>query len=141
LGGVLFAAALWLPLGADAITFAVATLLVAIIPGTFRQTGDDTPQGSMWSDIRDGLRWLWNQPLIRNLALISTALGTIGYVTGAVFVLFAREELGLSSIEFGLLLVPPAIGRAHLHGHRSRNHIARDCCYVEPSPRRRPAHR
>lgn len=109
MGGVLFAAALWLPFGADAITFAVAALLAAAIPGTFRPTGD-TPRGSMWSDIRVGLQWLWHQPLIRNLALISTALGTIGYVTGAVFVLFARQELGLSSIEFGLLLVPPAIG-------------------------------
>lgn len=108
-GGVLFAAALWLPFGADAITFAVAALLAAAIPGTFRPT-DDTPRGSMWSDIRVGLQWLWHQPLIRNLALISTALGTIGYVTGAVFVLFARQELGLSPIEFGLLLVPPAIG-------------------------------
>lgn len=110
LGGVLFAAALWLPFGADAITFAVAALLAAAIPGTFRPTSEGTPRGSMWSDIRNGLQWLWRQPLIRNLALISTALGTIGYVTGAVFVLFARQELGLGSIEFGLLLVPPAIG-------------------------------
>lgn len=110
LGGVIFAGALWLPFGIDAITFLLAAVLTAAIPGSFRPARSRGSKTSMWSDIRDGMRWLWNDHLIRNLALISTALGTIGYVTGAVFVLLAREELGLGSAEFGLLLVPPAIG-------------------------------
>ena len=111
LGGLLFAAAFWLPFGADAVTFVVAAALVAGIGGRFRPRERDlAPPTSLGSDIADGLRWLWGQPLIRNLALISTALGTISYLPTAVLVLFAREELGLGAVGYGVLMIPPAIG-------------------------------
>jgi MFS family permease len=61
-------------------------------------------------EIADGFRWLWNDRLLRRLATISTALGTASYVGNAVFVLFARETLGLSAFGYGLLLVPGALG-------------------------------
>ena len=48
--------------------------------------------------------------MLRRLATISTALGTASYVGNAVFVLFARETLGLSAFGYGLLLVPGALG-------------------------------
>jgi MFS family permease len=111
LGGLLFATAVWVPIGFDATTFVVATGLATLIPGTFKPaTSEAVPRRSMRREIAAGMRWLWHEHLIRNLALISTGLGTVSFISGAVFVLLARDEFGLGAVGFGLLLVPPAIG-------------------------------
>lgn len=64
----------------------------------------------MRADLAEGFRWLWNQQLLRTLAVVSTALGTASFISAAVFVIFATDELGLSEFGFGLLLVPAALG-------------------------------
>jgi hypothetical protein len=64
----------------------------------------------MRQQIADGFRWFWTRRPLRNLALISTALGFAGFVGGSVFVLFATQTLGLSSVGYGLLIVPSAFG-------------------------------
>ena len=58
----------------------------------------------------EGFRWFWRRPVLRNLALISTALGTASFIGAAVFVLFATQTLHLSATGYGLLLVPAAVG-------------------------------
>jgi MFS family permease len=55
LGGLMFASALWLPFGADAITFLLAAVLAAAIPGTFRPARDRMSKTSIWSDIGGGI--------------------------------------------------------------------------------------
>ena len=115
LGGVLFAAALWLPFGVDAVSFTLAALLALSIRGSFRptptaQTVETPRRRRMTSEIRAGMSWLWNQPLLRNLALVSTVLGTASFIASSVLVLFAQELLGLGPTGFGLLLVPAAVG-------------------------------
>ena len=64
----------------------------------------------MRTRVSEGFRWLWDQHLLRMLAVISTALGTASFVGNAVFVLYARETLGLSEFGYGVLLVPGAVG-------------------------------
>ncbi len=64
----------------------------------------------MRADLAAGFRWLWNQELLRSLAIVSTVLGTASFIGTAVFVIFATDELGLSEVGFGLLLVPAALG-------------------------------
>ena len=65
---------------------------------------------SMRASLAEGFRWLWDQTLLRRLALTSTALGTASFVGNAVFVVFATEVLELSDFGYGLLLVPGALG-------------------------------
>jgi hypothetical protein len=111
LGGLLFAAALWAPFGFDSLSFVVAAGLAGLIPGTFRAVRSETSASrSMVREIAEGMRWLWHQRLLRDLALISTALGTIGFATGAVVVVLARDEFGLGPLGYSVLLIPPAIG-------------------------------
>lgn len=64
----------------------------------------------MAHEIVEGFRWFWNNRLLRNLAITSTGLGTVSFIGAAIFVLFARETLRLSTFGYGLLLVPGAIG-------------------------------
>ena len=64
----------------------------------------------MRASLGEGFGWLWNHRLLRTLAIVSTALGTASFISGAVFVIFATETLGLSDFGYGLLLVPGALG-------------------------------
>lgn len=111
LGSVLFAAALFLPFGIDAATFAVAAALVLPIRGNFNP--NTTPRhesSSIYAEIRTGWRWLWHQPLLRTVA-ISLGLSNLAFqMPQAVFVLFAQDELGVGERGFGLLLGIMGIG-------------------------------
>jgi len=112
LGGLFFALAFVLPFGFDAASFAAAAVIASTISGRFRPEPDhvNVALPSFRTELAEGIRWLWGQPLLRNLALVSTLLGFSALMHGAVFVLFATEVLDLGPVGFGLLLVPPAIG-------------------------------
>jgi predicted MFS family arabinose efflux permease len=110
LGGLLFGLAVAVPFGIDAASFAAAAVTISLLPGTFRPTPAVAVQQPMRRQIADGFRWFWARPPLRNLALVSTALGFADFLGGAVFVLFATQTLGLSSTGYGLLLVPAALG-------------------------------
>jgi MFS family permease len=110
LGGLLFGAAMVAPFAIDATSFAAAALMMALVSGTYTAASRGPRRGAMRHDIAEGFRWFWQRPLLRNLAIISTALGTVSYIGTAILVLFARQTLGLSNFGYGLLLVPGAIG-------------------------------
>lgn len=124
LGSVFFSIAIWLPFGVDAASFALAVLLVVSIGGRFhasRAVGPQTatvepvePADSAGTTLRhetiEGLRWLWKFPLMRSLA-VALGLSNLGFaVSEAVFVLFAREELGISDRSYGFLLGVMGVG-------------------------------
>ena len=110
LGGLLFGVAMAAPFIIDAASFAAAALIMALVSGTYTTSSPGLRRRAMRHDIAAGFRWFWQRRLLRNLALVSTALGTVSYIGTAIFVLFARQTLGLSSFGYGLLLVPSAIG-------------------------------
>jgi MFS family permease len=111
LGSILFVTAMWLPFGFDAVTFAIAALLVS----TIHITGTARPARShsrrpLRTDIADGLRWLSGHKVLRGLAL-AASLSVLGMqMTAAIFVLFAQDLLDLSDRWYGLLIAIGAIG-------------------------------
>lgn len=109
-GGLLFGLAIAIPFGLDALSFAGAALVMAFMSGTFTSGAVHTPGVAMRTRVSEGFTWLWNQHLLRTLAIISTALGTASFVGNAVFVIYAREVLELSEFGYGILLVPGAVG-------------------------------
>jgi MFS family permease len=113
LGGLLFGAAIAAPFATDAASFLVAALLAMRIAGSFRaapRAGSRASARDVFGDMAEGVRWLWRRPMLRDLALISTGLGTFVYVANAVLVLFAVRNLGLGDFGFGLFLIPGALG-------------------------------
>ena len=114
LGGLLFGLALAVPFGIDAASFAGAALVMGFMSGSYKPVAAAavaaSGQPSMRASLAEGIRWLWNQRLLRTLAVISTALGTASFVGNAVFVIFAIDTLGLSEFGYGALLVPGALG-------------------------------
>ena len=113
LGGLLFGLAIAVPFGIDAVTFVGAVLVMGFMSGSYRPAATPPASGdrpTMRASLAEGIRWLWNQRLLRMLAITSTALGTASFIGNAVFVIFATDTLGLSEFGFGVLLVPGALG-------------------------------
>jgi MFS family permease len=111
LGGLLFALALGVPFLLDSFSFVAAAVLLgtmayrpkpaAVEPGVKR---------SMRKDIAEGLKWLWERPLLRNLSLIAATTNLVLHATFAIAVLFALDILNLGAAGFGLLLSVEAFG-------------------------------
>lgn len=112
LGGALIAAAVWLPFGVDAASFVLAATLAATIRGSFRPTAAAEPSTatSILADMRIGVRWLLDHPLLRSLVLVVALMNLAFAATQATFVLFAKEELGISDRTFGPLLALVGVG-------------------------------
>ena len=110
LGAWLFGLAAAVPFGFDALTFVVAAVLIASLRPHGLPVGDPRPARSLRADIAEGLRWLWGHRLLRSLAL-AMGLGNIAFCAAfAVFVLYARDRLGLSAFGYGVLLTTFAVG-------------------------------
>ncbi len=111
IGSMLFVAAMWLPFGLDAVTFAIAAVLVSTIhiAATPRPAATETRR-PLRTEIADGLRWLSGHKVLRGLAL-AASLSVLGMqMTAAIFVLFAQDLLDLSDRWYGLLIAIGAIG-------------------------------
>ena len=110
LGGILFAAAAAAPFLLDAGTFAAAAALVLAMRGSFRPGRAERPRTTMRTEILEGLRWLWGQPLLRTLAVMLGIMNAVYAAYSSIFVLFAQDILGLGEVGYGILLTSGAFG-------------------------------
>lgn len=116
LGSLLLASAFVLPFFVDAGTFAVAAALMALVSGEFRSRArpaaaeDAEPAPSWTTDLKEGVRWLWQHGLLRTLAITLGGLNAVGAMQIATLVLFAQEVLDTSPTQFALLMMGGAVG-------------------------------
>jgi len=61
-------------------------------------------------DILEGLAWMLRNPPVRTLALIILTFNVTWAASWSVLVLWSREHLGMSEVQFGLLTTASAIG-------------------------------
>lgn len=108
LGGLLFALGSVIPFAVNATTFALSSVLIILLPHT--AAGPPRPRKSLWVDIAEGLLWLWQSATLRAMAVIATALGAVSGALLAMLVVYARDQLHLSSFGYGLLLGAFAAG-------------------------------
>ncbi|MFI5691740.1 MFS transporter [Kribbella sp. NPDC051586] len=109
LGALLFAAGAGIPLVFNAVTFAAAATLIARV-AVRPQLPDHSTRGAVWHEVREGVRWLWQHSGVRTLALSILVMNITFCAAFATWVLFARERLGLSETQFGLLISVGAVG-------------------------------
>jgi MFS family permease len=108
LGAWLFGWAAAVPFGVNAVTFGLSALLVAGIRAV--PAGLSRRRGRLRTDMAEGVRWLLQHRLLRTLAL-TMAMGNVVFSAAfAIFVLYARERLGLSDVGYGFLLTAFAVG-------------------------------
>ncbi|MEV6490439.1 MFS transporter, partial [Actinoplanes sp. NPDC051633] len=110
-GAWLFALAAALPFGLNAASFLASAVLVRSLRSI---PPPPPPPPTEWrslrADIAEGLRFLRAHLLLRTLA-VTMAFGNVVFCAAfAIFVLYARSVLGLSSIGYGVLLTAFAVG-------------------------------
>ena len=111
LGGFLFAVAASVPFFLDAGSFAAASALVLFMRGKFRaERPEGAPPTTIWTEISEGLRWLWGHRLLRTLAISLGVANLTMTATISIFVLFAQERLGLGPVGYGVLMTSVAVG-------------------------------
>lgn len=113
LGSLLLVSAFSIPFFVDAASFFAAAALVGLIPGTFRAVRpDDAPvERTNWrAELREGVRWLWHHPLLRTMAIILGLMNMANMMSGAVFVLFSQDVLGVSPLTFTIMGFGGAVG-------------------------------
>lgn len=73
LGGALFGIARMLPFLVDSVSYAASVVSLARIRLPFQEERR-TEARRLWSEIWEGLRWLWREPVVRSLALLHGGL-------------------------------------------------------------------
>jgi MFS family permease len=108
LGGGLYGVAQALPFLGDAVSYAASVLSLLFIRARFQ--GERTAiRRRLWREIGEGLAWLWRQPLIRFIALLTGMFN----LTGAGFILIIillAQRVHATPLATGLIFTIGGIG-------------------------------
>jgi MFS family permease len=130
IGAFLFVVGMAIPFGVNALSFALAAVIVGRmalsgLPARDAPTAElgapaasDGSAGSaasaglrsVWRELGEGFRWLRHHPAMRTLALTVIAFNVTFGAATSVLVLYAGDRLGMDSVGFGLLTTASAIG-------------------------------
>ena len=111
LGGLLLARLPAAPFVVDAVSFAASAVMLSPFDGGRRRpTEPPATKAGLLGPIVDGLLWLRGDRVLLLACCYFTIWNLVLAGTTAVTVLWARETLGLSEAQYGLLFVAPAVG-------------------------------
>jgi MFS family permease len=114
LGGALVALALAAALGAGAIAYlAAAIVLLLFLRGSFRPAAPARTRvsASIGAQMLEGLHYLWRQPALRALSLMTAVMAGAWSAWTAVLVLYVVDgPVGLGPAGYGMLLSMLAVG-------------------------------
>ncbi|CCH22156.1 MFS transporter [Micromonospora lupini] len=108
--GVLFATAPALPFALDAVTFAVAALLVLALTPPPVGAAPAIRRGSVWSEIVEGMRWLRGHRTLWRVTLLAAACNLAISGLMAVLVLYALDVLRVPPAGYGLFAAGAILG-------------------------------
>jgi MFS family permease len=115
LSGFLYATAIVLPFMLNSLGFLIAAIFVFLIPAHLIVTPQDKEQevkerDSFLSEIKFGLKYLWNDRPLRRLVATTTSLGFFYSLSTSTLILFITETLGVEAKYFGLLMAGAGSG-------------------------------
>jgi MFS family permease len=108
LAGALFALARILPFVADAVSYGASIVTLLLIRTPF-QMPRVQPRRHLLAEIREGMIWMWQQPVIRmmNLTNVAAALVTPG---STLVVIVVAQQHGASDAVIGLIFACGGVG-------------------------------
>jgi MFS family permease len=114
LSGLLFAASIGLPFLFGSVGVLLAGILILTIPKSYsiHEVDAETKkaQTGFWSDIRFGIKYLYEHKLLLNLVLLTSTLGFLYSAATSTLVLFMTETLAAPVAIFGFLFAAGATG-------------------------------
>jgi predicted MFS family arabinose efflux permease len=108
IGGVLYSIGRAVPFLTDAISYGASVISLFCIKAKFQEERVPAPL-HLWSDIKEGFSWLWKQPLLRFLALLTG--GMIAPVVGYSLILIViAQNQHASAFTIGVIFACGGIG-------------------------------
>jgi predicted MFS family arabinose efflux permease len=107
LAGPLFALAQMLPFVADAVSYAASIITLLLIRTPFQ-----TPrvqQRRLLAEIREGMAWMWRQPVIRMMNLTNVAAALVNPGSTLIVIVVAQQH-GASDALIGLIFACGGVG-------------------------------
>jgi MFS family permease len=105
-GSALFSISPWIPIVADAASFAASAALLRAVPTPVRHQHDGE---GIFASLAQAIRWMFIHRQLLELALLVAGGNLATNVAMATFVLYAHQNLGVTW-GFGLLLAVQAVG-------------------------------
>jgi len=95
----------------DALSFLLSALSLTFIGTGFNadDAGQRRPE-SLRRDVGEGLRYVLGHPVLRNTCFMMALVNCVGFTVYAQLVLFAKERLGASDAQLGLLYAAGGVG-------------------------------
>ncbi|MFF0001536.1 MFS transporter [Streptomyces avermitilis] len=110
LAGALYAAGRTVPFAVNAFSFAMSAASLRLMRARFQLDRQDTrTTARLTTEIREGLGWLWHQPVIRFLTLVSAA-DKVRYGSGYLLIITLAQQVGASSVWIGVIFSGGAVG-------------------------------
>jgi MFS family permease len=96
----------------DALSFLVSALAVGLIKVSFNDADSAEQQRSerFQRDVGEGLRYVLGHPILRNTCLMMALVSCVGFTVYAQLVFYAKERLGASDTQVGLLYAAGSVG-------------------------------
>ena len=85
----------------DALSYLVSALSLSKIKTEFRPAAASGPR-RLRAEIAEGLCWLWQQPLIRYMALLTGAMNFVYAATPLLLIVLAKQ-MGASDVDIGIV--------------------------------------
>lgn len=108
LGGVLFSVARSLPFVADALSYGVSVISIFFIRTRF-SAERTTPRQPMLTEIKEGVVWLWRQPMVRFLMWLNGGVNLI-YGGYTLLLISLAQRQGASSTAIGVMFAITGTG-------------------------------
>lgn len=108
LGGALFSLGKVLPFLTDALSYLLSICSLGLIQTPLQQ-GRTHTRLTLWTDIRMGLLWLWQQPLIRYLSLLTGCINLVAISSELIVIVIAQAEHA-SPFVIGVMFTVAGIG-------------------------------
>ena len=108
LGGILFSIGRAIPFLTDAISYGASVLSLFFIRAQFQEERDPAPL-HLWTDIKEGLSWLWHQPLLRFIAVLTGGI-TMPVVGYSLILIVLAQGQHASNFTIGLIFACGGVG-------------------------------
>jgi predicted MFS family arabinose efflux permease len=111
LAGAAFAAGRSIPFLVNVISFLVSAATLRAIRPRFQEPLRESVRGAgdVLREVRDGLVWLWRQPVIRLLTLVEAADG-LRYGAGYLLIIELARLVGADAVQMGLVFGGVGVG-------------------------------
>jgi predicted MFS family arabinose efflux permease len=109
LAGALYGVGHVLPFLVDAISYVVSFVSLFFIKTRFQEERAEREQRRLWGEIKEGIVWLWRNPLIRFICFLTGALNLTQSGFTLIIILLAQRYQA-TSFQIGLILGAGGVG-------------------------------